>query len=599
MPRRLRRGRRQQRHRRRRRRDLSLQGLRGGQPRAGQSCRNAQQCNISISTSFQCVANTNAAGVPTGFGDDVCGDGQTDENVNADFGTQATSLLQRRNFDVSAGNGVGDAGRGAGDPRFNTLEDLYGPEGQAWQGEVGLLVSEPEGNTAAVPSYGIGIDDMVLQWKEIHPIGQTVATCSVANPQYEGTCAQLALGVAFNTNDGDGEIEVSVIDFNAASTENAVDCNGDSQALEVEVEAFSEAERIPEIYCLEQASPGSKQYRGVIKTTTRVNQAGDGLVYLAFNGSDTPSITARYLDKNDGLNGFNNGPDGQPGVAGVDDDDDGTVDNASELCPVETSLGPGRSPHIPGTAVRYSDDKCGCLDNPIADSTFAAFDPAGVILVSHDVDDSACTGCDNDGFADPGEQVKINVTIRNQGDFPLVNVELSAFTTSNLVECLTDDRIVIDRLEKRGEPGDEFTTSVDSFSFVAARGINRGAAGDKFGSEWTLGLRALGKAEPTSSLQFDVPISSTLVVQSFFVPHNLSAPATTAIATTRRPSSRTATAPRSARRSPSASPATPPLSWTAPAAKRTTRRIRRATTRIRWTSASLVRASTTAKSTGT
>ncbi|RMF71187.1 MAG: hypothetical protein D6738_14425 [Acidobacteria bacterium] len=489
-----------------------------GSPRAGQACLTAAQCNPEPGTSFRCVDNTNAAGVPSGFGDDICGNGQTDENVLADFGT-AAGLRQIRNADISMLNGVASGGRGAGDPRFNTLDDFYGPTGDSWAGELGFLVAEPEGNDAALQSYGIGVDDMVVEWIESHPIDDTAAVCTAGNPDYDGQCARIALGVAFNTNDGDGEIPVTVVDFNAATTENAVDCNGDGQPNEIQIQAFSEAERIPELFCLEPTSPGSSQYRGTIKTTTRIRTLGDGLVYLAWNGNDTPSITARYIDKNDGVHGFNGGPDGQPGIAGFDDDGDGTIDNAEELCPEKTNLGPGRSPHQPGTPARYSDDECGCPDN-IVDSTFAAFDPADVLFVDYEIDDS--TG-DNDGWPDPGEEVTLNITVRNLSDFALENVELIIASDSATVDCVTDDRVIIPRLEKRGDPGDQVRTIDvgDSFSFVAATGVTRQTISERFGSEWTISMRALGKANPNTSFDQDIPISGTLAVQQFFVPHNL------------------------------------------------------------------------------
>jgi hypothetical protein len=511
-----------------------------GGPRADQFCRTSLQCNVSITTNYVCVSNTNATGQPVTpaswpDNDDVCGDGQTDETLSAEFGDN-TTLRQRRNAELSMVNGVGGVGRGGGDPRFYTLEDIYGPAGTTWQTEVAFYVQEPEGDEAPGQSYGLGIDDMVIEWKEFHPVDQSGDSCDPgANPDFQGQCARVSLGVAFNTNDGDGEVPVSVKDFNAATTENAVDCNGDGNTNEVEVQAYSEAERIPETFCLERSGPGSSEYVGSVRTTTRIRKENDGLVYLAFNANDTPSITVRYFDKNDGVNGFGPGDDGQPGVAGFDDDGDGVTDNDTELCPTESSLAPGRTPHEPGTAARYSDDDCGCLTNPVQASTFAAFDVADLIVAGYTVDDSSGDG---DGWPDPGEEVTLDLYVRNLSNFPLENIELLIASESPLVDCVTDDRLVISRLEARGNAGDDFDTAngSDHFSFIAAADIARTSVGEDFGSDWSLAMRALAKAEGDaqdrfgSALEVDIPISGTYLAQHFRIQHNLDATGTSPIA---------------------------------------------------------------------
>jgi hypothetical protein len=54
--------------------------------------------------------------------------------------------------------------------RFGTLEDVYGDSGNSFQGAIGFY--SVQGTPAqAVPAngYGIGLDDMVVQWKEFQP----------------------------------------------------------------------------------------------------------------------------------------------------------------------------------------------------------------------------------------------------------------------------------------------------------------------------------------------------------------------------------------------------------------------------------------------
>ena len=501
-----------------------------GSPRAGQWCLTAAQCNVSSSTSYQCVSNTDANGKPQGHGDDVCGDGQTDENVAADFGTNR-SIRQDRNADMSMVNGIARGGRGGGNPYYNTLEDFYGPVGPGWQAEIGFIVFEGTGEYPDTTGYGAAVDDMVIEWRESHPVGQAGDKCSTSSSDFEGQCASVALGVSYNTHSGDGAVPVTVIDWNASTTENAVDCDGDG-TMEVEVYAFSEAERIPETFCLDPVAPGSDEYRGEIQYTTRVKKQGDGLVYLAFNGLDTPSINVRYYDKNDGVHGWDTGADGQPGIAGFDDDGDGTVDNPEELCPTETNLAPGRTPHLPGQEARYSDDNCGCIDNPLTDATFAAFDVADVMVAKAKVWDGIDghgTG-DGDGWADPGEEVLVSLYVRNMSDFEMEDIVLTVTTDSDNVECLTDDTIVIPRLAKHGEDGDEVDTSTldDGFvGFVAAR-VTRQSTGEDLSSLFNVSMRAMAVVTPDSEdlpdvRRQNVPIAGTAIAQTFRVVHNLDA----------------------------------------------------------------------------
>ncbi|MDQ7007713.1 MAG: hypothetical protein Q9Q40_10800 [Acidobacteriota bacterium] len=514
-----------------------------GGPRAGASCFSHSACNPSGGLVYRCTPHTDANGVPlkpinAGAGwDDTCGDGQTDEGVFAAFSTDAASdgtfkYHSERPMGPELVNGIARGGRGAGKFEFNTLEDFYFPVGDTWQAEVGFAVFEASGDPA-VASYGLGIDNMVVEWKEVHPIDQAQDNCSTASPyNFEGRCAVVALGETANTFDGDGEVSVSVTD--PVPDGNLIDCDGDGE-LEVEINVFSEAERTGETLCLDRLEPGADHFVGTIKTTTATANAGDGLLYLAFNGLDTPSITARYVDQNDGVhdaNGANRyGPDGQPGIAGFDDDGDGIVDNASEHCPTTSSLAPGRTPHESGQPPRFSDDDCGCLDNPITDSTFASFDIADVIIGQIEVTDDG----DGDGFADPGEIVTINVQVRNLADFALEDVKLRLGTESDKVECLTDDLIEIDRLEARGTTGsDVFSGDIgDAFTFKAAA-VTRpaGDTGTDFASTFTVTLQALGRATPGSNGsgsrrfpgdtdKFDIPVFGTAVVQQFKVVHNL------------------------------------------------------------------------------
>lgn len=519
-----------------------------GSPNAGKPCINNTQCNTANTTNFACVSATSAAGVPTPYGDDICGDGSTDETLAATFGTNA-SLRQIRNFNIRR---IASSARQTGNIAFNTLEDIYGPAGDTWAAEVGFIVYEASSTPFPVGSYGMAIDDMVIEWQETHPVAQVGNKCSTAgNPDFIGACATVSLGTFFVT-DGDGAIPVTVID--PVPTDNLVNCDADP-ALELQVQAFSASERIPETFCLDPVGTAGIEFKGFVVTTSRAARANDKRVYIAYNAAITPTVTVRYFDKNDGKNVVSNGPDGQPGVAGFDDDGDGTVDDADELCPQTTTLAPGRSPHVPGAAVRYSDDTCGCLSNPIAAAVVAAFDFADIRLANVFIKDGGATGAgtgDGDGYADPNETIQVDVVLRNAANFPLENVKLTLQSDSPYIQDIRDNSITIARLEKNagGLPGffdtcdTRFGTNQNNeangsrcpnsdhfvFTVVPPAGVSRASLAQELYSSFTLTIQALGKAEAGSDLSVDVPILGSAVAQGFRLAHNLDKPAVTTIA---------------------------------------------------------------------
>jgi hypothetical protein len=510
-----------------------------GGPRNLAFCQTVSDCNPDGSLTNPCqdatgatkgTAFTSPDGVPVAEGDDVCGDGSIDEFVSGAFGT-STTIRQERNMRIDGdANGVGGVGTPVGDIRFNTLEDFYGElVGPDWQGEVGMVTFEGSGGQSK-QSYGIGIDDMVVEWMEVHPIAQAGTACS-SSPAYNGHCATLSLANTRNTLDGDLLLPVTVVDPVIGTADNLVDCNSDGTANEVRIEAWSEVESVPELFCLVQTGAGTGTFNGLIRTTTRINKAADGSVFLAVNGADTPSISARYIDKQDGVRGVNNGPDNQPGIAGFDDDGDGTVDDADELCPGVTNLAAGRTPHLPGQKARWSDDNCGCIDNPIVDVAAATFDVADVIVADVLVRDTAVSGVgngDNDGWADPGEVVNLDLVLKNYSNFPIEDVAVTISTGSANVACITDNEVRIARIPERsanGTPGVfDTATGTDHFAFRAQG--SRTSTTQDFSSTWTVALQGLAKGGPAFAIPVDVPIFGTLVVQSFKVVHNLNATGT-------------------------------------------------------------------------
>ncbi len=514
----------------------------GSGPRAGQACVKSSECNPTPPASGRivnfCVNSVDVAGKPTPYGDDVCGDGTTDEGVAATFGTN-TSIRQGRNWGAATVLGQNIL--------FNTYEDIYGPAGREWAGELSFIVSEGQGAAGkGKASYGMAIDDMVIEWQESHPIAQAGSSCTTADPVYknEGNCAQISVGTVLNATSGDSIIPVAVNDPVPSDNVGACTANG-QPGVEVLVNSLSER---GEKFCLAPVRPGANEFKGEVKTTTRANKPNDGYVFISYNGNQTPSITINYVDKNDGLHPYNQGVDGQPGIAGFDDDNDGTVDNSPEWCPTKSELGPGRSPHLLGRAARYSDDNCGCLDNPVQAVVQSFFDTADLIVSDvriWDAEDAVLgTHGDGDGYADPNETVAVSMFVRNLSDFPIKDLKLRISSDSPLVKYLVKDEIVIpDVLGKNNpDPGvtdDELDTRnvADNggyFKFVASDTATRTSTSQDLTSLWTVSLAGTAQAGTSSffdsgaNVAVDVPLFGTNVVQQFRVVHNLNATITRA-----------------------------------------------------------------------
>src|SRR5262249_15476221 len=111
-------------------------------------------------------------GKPKPYGDDQCGDGSVDEGVSAKWGAETVNgenghrISQDQNWGIDTVNG----------PflRFTPLEDVYDTEaGNQFQAAVGFVVFEGTAGNVPKTTYGVGIDDMTVEWSEEHPIEQT------------------------------------------------------------------------------------------------------------------------------------------------------------------------------------------------------------------------------------------------------------------------------------------------------------------------------------------------------------------------------------------------------------------------------------------
>ena len=173
-----------------------------------------------------------------------------------------------RNFDITQVNGP--------DMRFATLEDIYGDAGNSFQGALGFWVQEGITGTQPSPGYGVGIDDMVVEWRE-YSLAKDSTSCA------SGVCATLTVAVT-NMFEGSGVVTVTVLDaspWDAVNVKN--DCNGDGDfadaaddqdcdnngTLDVTIKAFSDGEPLGEIIALNRTTVGGSQWTGEVPFSSR------------------------------------------------------------------------------------------------------------------------------------------------------------------------------------------------------------------------------------------------------------------------------------------------------------------------------------------
>ncbi len=412
----------------------------------------------------------------------------SDDDMDNDFDGSIDEFVTDngpiRNMDTHRNNGLSLS---------TTLEDLYGDAGEKFQAAFGFIVME--GTSFGTPDngYGLAIDDVALEWDEIHPVEDN------ANCALNGQCAAISIKM-IGMYEPNTLVPVTVLDFNAETTQ-AVD--GDSDGLmEVEVLAYSEAEPGGEYFLLEQTSTGSFQYYGVVPLSSAYNSPGT--IYIENQGAAPPTLSVQYIDRHDGIHDWSQGADGQPGVSGVDDDSDGTIDEEDEQCP----LGAG------GILRPYGDDSCGCLTNPIAIDTTIEY-PVGQLVIEN-VSVVSDNG-DDDGYADACETVTIDITLRNYvtsgGEFTdLTSVYVTidnVFVDSNsdgsddLIACVLDPMAAYGDIPALGS---KTNPSSDRFQFQVNCDVDRTSIYEELNGSFTVNVTANEIGGVSQPISFHLPL---------------------------------------------------------------------------------------------
>jgi len=190
-----------------------------------------------------------------------------------------------------------------------TFEDAQGDEGVRYQGALGYMVNEATfGLGPQVRGYGVAIDDMVMEWKEIRldedtttncAAGGACATIDVATTQSYDAVGKLAITVT-DASPGVPTLRYNDCDHDGAYDEvgvDSLDCDGDG-ARDVFVKAWSDAEPTGEWAILDETAAGSFVFRGGLPVSSVFDSPGT--LYVRREGVSQPIISLQYMDPDDG-----------------------------------------------------------------------------------------------------------------------------------------------------------------------------------------------------------------------------------------------------------------------------------------------------------
>ena len=345
-----------------------------------------------------------------------------------------------------------------------TLEDIFGPTGERFQGAIGLLnfeTDDPLGNPVT-PGFGLAVDDVFVEWREFTLVDDATA-CIAAEGSGGGACAVMdvdqinvfegrsALRItalentphgapdrcSFDSNDPDNLPDTCGVS-GAGCTANAdcqglglratdndcddngswldagddTDCDDDGrQDLTVVVTSTAElqANGAGEIVALNRRG-ATNTYEGEIPVS--MAHDSDGVLFIQVLGSAAPTVVVTYDDWDDG---------------------------AGSIC--QNDIDPASQGEIQ------------------VGTTF--FVPTGSLSVVGAVlsDDN-----DDDGFADPNETVEMRINVQNLSlDADVRGLIAQLATSDPRIDCILDSFVEVGDLA-----GGELKLSDEAFHFRVA-----------------------------------------------------------------------------------------------------------------------------------
>jgi len=393
------------------------------------------------------------------------------------------------------------------DMRFGTIEDIYGDTGNFFKAAIAIRNDEKDSPDEPDPAvgYGMGIDDVLLMWREFSVAADTV------NCATNGQCAVIDV-TAGNFFEGRAVVFISVLE---PSPDAANDCpelpgppdpNPDDNDCDnngvpdVVITASSQAETTGEKVIANRVG-STTEYRGEIPISNVANVAG--VLFIAAQGADNPVVTVSYTDNNDGTGSIckNN----------VDSNQWGRITSATTVF-----LDAG-SVLVIDAVLR--DGQCEGGPTPGSPCTSSATCGGGV-----------CEGIgDGDSWADTNETVTVRVRVANLGTTTVRGINVRAATSSPNVACILDASSFVGDIAPSSD-----ATAIDPFVFKVAT-VDRAGAGlgtlDDFGAPFALIITGEGFDTTTAaqSITLDLDLDAQIqggtttgqYFESFEVPSGL------------------------------------------------------------------------------
>jgi hypothetical protein len=295
-----------------------------------------------------------------------------------------------RNMDLNAANGP--------DMRFDMLEDLYGETGDFWQASIGMWNFEASPYEPAPPiSYGIGVDDVVVEWREFSLV-QDTTDCATG-----GECAVVGV-TSNNTFEGSTLVTITVLD-KSPDAEN--DCNRDGTP---DGTNDCDADGVPDVVVL---ATSNTEFTGEIVYANATGQPNaykvdlpisakydsPGVLFVAQQGTDAAVVTATY-----------------------DDNDDGT-----------------------GTICQNDVDPAAW--GRVQSSTTVFLNTGTIAVLGTILSDNG----DGDAFADTNETVDMQIKIQNKGTANLTGLSARLSSNDPKIDCILQAFVNIGDLAGRAE----------------------------------------------------------------------------------------------------------------------------------------------------
>jgi hypothetical protein len=367
----------------------------GGDCRVDSADQDFNDCDVTDScVSNVCAVNGAACSVDADCFSCQIDDANIDEFVAANGPIRNMSLRQNTPIDG----------------RELTVGDVVGPAGDRFQAAVGILSTD---SSESERSYGLGFDDMVIEWREYTSVPDATLCSS-------GACATVSTSTS-RIAGAEGLIPLRIVDATPSNN----DCNGDGDRSDPEDDMDCDDDGTPDVVIVASSEFDSQEQRFVVP------QSSAGFYELMLPYSQSLNLAGLfYIPKQRQtslLNAF--APqaitDQTDLVFGYADLDDGS----GQPCAGNVAEAVG----VVELVVTLTND-----------SAPAARDLAVVSVRLRD-------NGDDDGWADSNETVELDLVVRNLSATPITGLELLAWSDSPGIDCVIEPVAIFPTLPVAGE----------------------------------------------------------------------------------------------------------------------------------------------------